>query len=50
METKIVGIGNPRSPRQGWAEAFRAAGSSADDELPLEGMEPNDFDRDEWEW
>jgi virulence-associated protein VagC len=39
-----------RAPRDGWEEAFRAAGSSADDELLLEGVGPNEFDHKEWEW
>jgi antitoxin MazE len=38
-----------RRPRQGWDEAFRAAGSSADDELLLDGV-TNGFDREEWRW
>lgn len=37
-------------PRSGWAEAFRAAGSSASDEMPLEASPSNDFDREEWRW
>jgi len=44
-------IVSPRhAPRDGWEEAFRAAGSSADDELLLEGVGPNEFDHKEWEW
>jgi antitoxin MazE len=39
-----------RPPRQGWAEAFRAAGSAEHDELLLEGAEPYEFDREEWQW
>ena len=37
-------------PRFGWAEAFRAAGSSASDEMPLEAAPSMDFDRKEWRW
>jgi antitoxin MazE len=37
-------------PRQGWNEAYRAAGPSADDEMRLEYAEPNEFDRKEWKW
>jgi antitoxin MazE len=36
--------------RQGWEEAFAAAGSSADDELLLESVGQNEFDRKGWEW
>jgi antitoxin MazE len=39
-----------RRPRQGWDEAFRAAGSSAQDELLLENLPVNKFDHDEWQW
>lgn len=35
--------------RQGWEEAFRAAGP-VDDEILLEITEPNKFDREEWQW
>ena len=38
-----------RRPRDGWTEAFRAAGPAAD-ELLLEGVGPNAFDREEWRW
>ena len=39
-----------RRPRQGWGEAFRAAGPGAHDELLLGSAEPNEFDRKEWQW
>lgn len=36
-------------PRQGWDEAFRAAGSSSADELLLDvGL--SSFDKEEWKW
>jgi antitoxin MazE len=35
-------------PREGWEEAFRAAGPSDSDELLLAGS--NRFDEEEWEW
>ena len=38
------------APRQGWAEAFRAAGSADNDELLLDSLPPAAFDRDEWTW
>ena len=37
-------------PRQGWEEAFRAAGSTAKDELLLEPLRPSRFDCEEWRW
>ena len=37
------------SPRQGWKEAFAAAGRRQRDRLPLEAI-PNDFDTEEWTW
>jgi hypothetical protein len=39
-----------RVPRQGWEDAFLAAGSTAQDELLLDAMPSNEFDREEWEW
>ncbi len=43
--------GNARgTPRRGWEDAFLAAGSSAQDELLLDAMPSNEFDRAEWEW
>jgi antitoxin MazE len=39
-----------RLPRQGWKEAFAAAGSSARDRLLLESLTPNGFDAGEWRW
>ena len=38
-----------RRPREGWAEAFRAAGPEAD-EILLDALPSNAFDRDEWKW
>lgn len=37
-------------PRQGWEEAFCAAGPPTDDELPLDAMPAGAFDREEWRW
>lgn len=39
-----------RRVRQGWEEAFRTAGSAANDELLLQDLEPNEFDSKEWRW
>lgn len=38
-----------RLPRQGWEEAFAAAGPSVEDELLLDFVQ-NEFDREEWQW
>ena len=43
-------IAPDRPPRQGWKEAFRAAGTAAGDELLLEPMPSSQFDREEWRW
>jgi antitoxin MazE len=50
VERGRIVIAPDRTPRQGWAEAFAAAGPGSDDELLLEGGAPNRFDREEWEW
>jgi antitoxin MazE len=47
-EDRLV-IAARRRPRQGWEEAFRAAGSPERDELLLAGA-ANEFDREEWTW
>jgi len=36
--------------RQGWREAFRAAGTAINDDLLLESSKPSKFDRKEWKW
>jgi hypothetical protein len=41
---------DPKIYRVGWSESFRNAGSARDDELLLEAVETNQFDREEWEW
>jgi len=50
VENHRLIVSPQRAPRQGWEEAFRAAGSSAEDELLLEGIEANEFDREGWKW
>lgn len=50
VENQRLIVSPQRAPRQGWEEIFRAAGSSAEDELLLEGVGPNEFDRKEWKW
>jgi antitoxin MazE len=43
-------VSRVRRAREGWAEAFRAAGAGASDELLLEKLPANDFDSKEWKW
>ena len=50
VENDCLVISPERQPRQGWGEAFRAAGPAEHDELLLEIAEPNEFDRKEWQW
>jgi antitoxin MazE len=50
VEDDYLIISPERRPRQGWEEAFRAAGPAVRDELLLEIAEPNEFDRKEWQW
>jgi len=50
VENDCLVISPERRPRQGWEEAFRAAGLAARDELLLETAGPNEFDRKEWRW
>lgn len=42
-------ISPQRRPRQGWEEAFRAAGPTVGNELLLQ-IGANAFDRKEWKW
>ena len=39
-----------RNPREGWEAAFRAAGTSSEDELLLDSTGANRFDAREWKW
>ena len=47
-ENRII-ISSERKPREGWREAFQAAGPSDNDELLIPDL-PNDFDNEEWQW
>jgi antitoxin MazE len=49
IERDCLIISPERQPRQSWGEAFRAAGSSSQDELTME-KGSNEFDREEWRW
>ena len=50
VENDCLVISRERQPRQGWGEAFRAAGPAERDELLIEIAEANQFDRQEWQW
>jgi len=50
VQNDCLVISPERKLRQGWEQAFRAAGSSVDDELLLDGLKTSDFDRKEWQW
>ena len=43
-------IAPQRPARQGWKQAFAAAGPSAQDPSPLEAIPANEFDAEEWTW
>ncbi len=49
VENDQLLIAPARLPRDGWEEAFRAAASSAHDELLLD-TPSSQFDREEWRW
>ena len=49
VENNSVVIAPDRAPRQGWEDAFRAAGSAVKDELLLP-TRANEFDAEEWRW
>ncbi len=50
IEKDRLVIAPEHRPRQGWEEAFLAAGPSSHDELPLEALPPSAFDREDWRW
>jgi antitoxin MazE len=50
VENRRLVIAPECRPRQGWKEAFQAAGSAEHDELLLDKLGPSEFDRKEWEW
>ena len=49
IENECLIISPERPIRAGWEERFRAAGPAAEDELLLETVAMNDFDRKEWQ-
>ena len=50
IENDRLVVAADRAPRQGWANAFQAAGSAAGDELLLDPSAENRFDREDWQW
>ena len=50
VEQNRLIIAPDRSPREGWKQAFNAAGSFTPDSLLLDPLPPNDFDVEEWTW
>lgn len=50
VENDRLIISPERAPRAGWEAQFRAAGPANGDELLLETVGTNDFDRSEWKW
>jgi len=50
VENDRLIVSQVRHPREGWTEAFRAAGAGASDDLLLDELPPNDFDTREWKW
>ena len=50
VENDCLMVSQVRCAREGWAEAFRAAGAGAPDELLLDKLPANDFDSKEWMW
>jgi antitoxin MazE len=50
VENQSIIISSERSPRAGWDEQFRAAGTSTKDELLLDSTGLSEFDRKEWHW
>lgn len=49
LENERIIISPQHPPREGWAEQFRAAGTSIGDDLLLDAG-TNEFDRKEWRW
>ncbi len=50
VENERLVISPERRPRQGWEDAFRAAGAARRDELLLQHAAASEFDRKEWRW
>jgi antitoxin MazE len=50
VEKDRLVIAPEHRPRQGWEEAFSAAGPSSNDELLLNALPGSAFDREDWRW
>jgi antitoxin MazE len=50
VEHHCLVISAERQARQGWEDAFRAAGPASNDEMLLGDNTPNNFDLEEWHW
>ncbi len=50
VENNRLIIARGHRPREGWEDMFRAAASANQDELLLDTLPPNQFDREEWRW
>lgn len=50
VERDRLVIARERRPRQDWEKAFVAAGPSSNDEILLEALPSNKFDREDWRW
>jgi len=50
VEEECLVISAKRAPRQGWNEAFSAAGPANKDPLLLDSIPASEFDREEWRW
>ncbi|MGH6877731.1 MAG: AbrB/MazE/SpoVT family DNA-binding domain-containing protein [Rhizomicrobium sp.] len=50
IENDTLVIAPERRPRAGREEAFRAAEPSSHDDLLLDSVPANEFDREEWRW
>ncbi|MGB9235509.1 MAG: AbrB/MazE/SpoVT family DNA-binding domain-containing protein [Terriglobales bacterium] len=49
VENDCLIISAERQPRQGWREAFQAAGTAASNDHLLPDF-PNTFDQEDWKW
>jgi antitoxin MazE len=50
VEQGCLIIASDRRPRQGWEKAFQAVDAATEDQLLLDTIAPNEFDREEWQW
>jgi len=50
VENDRLIVSPERHVRDGWGEAFRAAGRVDPDEILLDSIGPNSFDAKEWRW